>query len=66
MPTLSLFSLNLLSCKLLWRNFKSGELRLLTLSLILAVAVVSGISLFTDRLKNTLTPLSTLSTNDFL
>jgi putative ABC transport system permease protein len=44
----------MLALKLLMRNWRSGELRLLSISLILAVAVLSGISIFTDRLKSTL------------
>lgn len=44
----------MLALKLLIRNWRSGELKLLGVSLILAVAVLSGISIFTDRLESTL------------
>ncbi len=44
----------MLALKLLMRNWRSGELKLLGVSLILAVAVLSGISIFTDRLESTL------------
>jgi putative ABC transport system permease protein len=44
----------MLSLKLLWRNLRSGEVRVLAISLILAVSVVSCISLFTDRLERSL------------
>lgn len=44
----------MLALKLLVRNWRSGELKLLGVSLILAVAVLSGISIFTDRLESTL------------
>ena len=44
----------LLVCKLLMRNWRSGELKLLAISLALAVAVLSGISIFVDRLESTL------------
>jgi putative ABC transport system permease protein len=37
--------------KLLWRDARSGELNLLIASLILAVATVTCINLFTDRIK---------------
>lgn len=39
---------------LLVRNSRSGELKLLSLALVLAVAVLSGIAVFTDRLERTL------------
>lgn len=45
----------MLAFKLLLRNWRSGELKLLSLSLILAVAVISGISIFTDRLDTSMT-----------
>ena len=44
----------MLSLKLLWRNLRSGEVRVLAVSLVLAVSVVSCISLFTDRLERSL------------
>lgn len=44
----------MLALKLLWRNWRSGEVKLLAVALLLAVAVVSGIAIFTDRLERTL------------
>ncbi len=44
----------MLALKLLLRNWRSGELRLLTLALLVAVTVVSGISIFVDRLERSL------------
>lgn len=44
----------MLAIQLLKRNWRSGELKLLGFSLILAVAVLSGIAIFTDRLESTL------------
>ena len=44
----------MLAIQLLRRNWRSGELKLLGLSLVLAVAVLSGIAIFTDRLESTL------------
>ena len=44
----------MLALKLLIRNWRSGELKLLGVSLILAVAVLSAIAIFTDRLEATL------------
>ena len=43
-----------LAAQLLLRNWRSGELKLLSLSLVLAVAVLTGIAVFTDRLERTL------------
>jgi len=43
-----------LALKLLWRNWKAGEVKILASALILAVAVVSCISIFTDRLEQAL------------
>ena len=43
-----------LAINLLRRNWHSGELKLLGFSLMLAVAVLSGIAIFTDRLETTL------------
>ena len=44
----------MLALKLLLRNWRSGELKLLAVSLVLAVAVLSGISIFSARLESTL------------
>ncbi|AZP12985.1 ABC transporter permease [Undibacterium parvum] len=44
----------MLALKLLLRNWRSGELKLLSASLVLAVAVLSGIAVFTDRLETTM------------
>jgi putative ABC transport system permease protein len=44
----------MLALQLLIRNWRSGELRLLSISIVLAVAVLSGIAIFTDRLESTL------------
>jgi len=44
----------MLAFTLLMRNWRSGELKLLAISLVLAVAVLSGIAVFTDRLESTL------------
>lgn len=44
----------MLAINLLKRNWRSGELKLLGFSLLLAVAVLSGISIFTNRLESTL------------
>lgn len=44
----------MLAFKLLLRNWRSGELKLLGVSLVLAVAVLGAIAIFTDRLNATL------------
>lgn len=44
----------MLAIKLLVRNWSCGELKLLTISLVLAVAVLSGIAIFANRLEATL------------
>lgn len=44
----------MLALQLLIRNWRSGELRLLSVSIVLAVAVLSGIAIFTDKLESTL------------
>lgn len=44
----------MLAFQLLRRNWRSGELKLLSISLVLAVTVLSAIAIFTDRLESTL------------
>lgn len=44
----------MLALTLLLRNWRSGELKLLSLAMLLAVSVLSGIAIFTDRLESTL------------
>lgn len=41
----------MLAFRLLWRNWRSGEVKILATALMLAVAVVSAISVFTSRLE---------------
>lgn len=43
-----------LSLKLFWRELRSGQLSIMFFALVLAVATVSSISLFTDRLEKAL------------
>jgi len=50
----SFIALARLAVKLLWRNWRSGEVKILAGALVLAVAVVTCIAVFTGRLENTL------------
>lgn len=43
-----------LALKLLWRDLKGGELTLLLVSLLIAVSTVTSISIFADRIKNSI------------
>ncbi|BFM21457.1 ABC transporter permease [Gilvimarinus japonicus] len=44
----------MLALRLLWRNWRAGEIKLLATAIMLSVAVVSTIAIFTDRLESTL------------
>ncbi len=43
-----------LAAKLLWRNWRSGEVKILTSALVLAVAVVTAIAVFSSRMDQSL------------
>ncbi len=44
----------MLSLKLLWRNWRSGEIKILTLALLLAIVVTTAINVFAERLEASL------------
>jgi putative ABC transport system permease protein len=47
-------SLSRLALKLLWRDFRSGELNVLIVALLVAVTTVTGIGLFSDRIQQSI------------
>ena len=47
-------SVQKLSVKLLWRDWRDGELNVLVAALLVAVTTVTGIGLFSDRIQNSI------------
>ncbi|MFX4228602.1 MAG: hypothetical protein ACFHHU_12205 [Porticoccaceae bacterium] len=42
----------MLELKLLWRDWKGGQLSLIAASLVLAVAVVAGVAILAERVQS--------------
>lgn len=47
-------ALSALTAKLLWRDWRGGELNVLIAALLVAVTTVTGIGLFSDRIRNSI------------
>src|SRR4030065_418338 len=47
--------MNMLSLKMLLRDWRAGELRILALALVVAVASVTSVGFFADRVRQSLT-----------